>query len=140
MISKEIEILIKHRLEQAQEALDDAKYLLDGNRSPQSIVNRSYYAMFYAALALLQKISKAPSKHSGVISIFDQEYVMRGAFGKELSKDFHKAFELRQSIDYRIIKPISAEQANQIWHKAVNFVQAVQHYFSRELDPSKFSV
>lgn len=43
---KDIEILIKHRLDQAQEALDDAKYLIDGNRSPQSIVNRSYYAMF----------------------------------------------------------------------------------------------
>jgi hypothetical protein len=39
---EEIEILIKHRLEQAREALDDAKYLIDGNRSPQSIVNRSY--------------------------------------------------------------------------------------------------
>ena len=33
---EEIEILIKHRLEQAREALDDAKYLIDGNRSPQS--------------------------------------------------------------------------------------------------------
>jgi uncharacterized protein (UPF0332 family) len=50
--------------------------------------------MFYAALALLQKISKAPSKHSGVISLFDKEFVMRGVFEKELSKDFHKAFEL----------------------------------------------
>ena len=38
--SKEIEILIKHRLEQAQEALDDAKFLIDGNRSPRSIVDR----------------------------------------------------------------------------------------------------
>jgi uncharacterized protein (UPF0332 family) len=82
--SKEIEILIEHRLEQAQEALDDAKYLIDGNRSPQSIINRSYYAMFYAALALLQKASKAPSKHSGVISLFDKEFVMKGTFEKEL--------------------------------------------------------
>jgi len=49
----DIKILIRYRLEQAQVALDDAKYLLDGGRSPQSIVNRSYYAMFYAALALL---------------------------------------------------------------------------------------
>ena len=40
MKSKEIEILIKHRLEQAQEALDDAKFLIDGNRSPRSIVDR----------------------------------------------------------------------------------------------------
>jgi uncharacterized protein (UPF0332 family) len=137
MKSKEIEILIKHRLEQARQALDDAKYLIDGNRSPQSIVNRSYYAMFYAALALLQKISKAPSKHSGVISLFDKEFVMRGIFEKDLSKDFHKAFELRQSIDYKIIKPIPTEQANQIWQKAAHFVQAVQHYFSRELDHSE---
>ena len=137
MKSKEIEILIKHRLEQAQETLDDAKYLIDGNRSPQSIVNRSYYAMFYAALALLQKISKAPSKHSGVISLFDKEFVMRGVFEKELSKDFHKAFELRQSIDYQIIKPISTDKANEIWQKAVNFVQAIEHYLIREINNSK---
>jgi uncharacterized protein (UPF0332 family) len=135
--SKEIEILIKHRLEQAQEALDDAKYLIDGNRSPQSIINRSYYAMFYAALALLQKISKAPSKHSGVISLFDKEFVMRSIFEKELSKDFHKAFELRQSTDYKIIKPISTDKADEIWQKAVNFVQAVEHYLIREINNSK---
>jgi uncharacterized protein (UPF0332 family) len=135
--SKEIEILIKHRLEQAQEALDDAKYLIDGNRSLQSIINRSYYAMFYAALALLQKISKAPSKHSGVISLFDKEFVMRGIFEKELSKDFHKAFELRQSADYKITKPISADKANQMWQKAVKFVQALKLYLNREINNSK---
>ena len=137
MKSKEIEILIKHRLEQAQEALDDAKYLIDGNRSPQSIINRSYYAMFYAALALLQKISKAPSKHSGVISLFDKEFVMKGIFEKELSKDFHKAFELRQSTDYKIIKPISTDKANQISQKAEKFVQAIKHYLNREITNSK---
>jgi len=80
----EIEILIKYRLEQAKAALDDAKYLIDGSRSPQSIINRSYYAMFYAALALLQKISKTPSKHSGVISLFDKEFVMKGIFTKKI--------------------------------------------------------
>ena len=125
---KDIEILIKHRLEQAQEALGDAKYLIDGNRSPQSIVNRSYYAMFYAALALLQKISKAPSKHAGVISLFDKEFVMKGIFDKSLSKDFHRAFELRQSVDYKIIKPITAGKANEIWQKAVKFVEALEIY------------
>lgn len=115
MKSKEIEILIMHRLEQAQQALDDAKYLIDGDRSPQSIVNRSNYEMFYATLALLQKISKTPSKHSRVISLFDKEFVMKGIFEKELSKDFHKAFELRQSVDYRIIKPISIDKSTAIW-------------------------
>jgi len=130
--NKEIEILIKHRLEQAHEALDDAKYLIDGNRSPQSIVNRSYYAMFYATLALLQKIAKVPTKHSGVISLFDREFVMKGIFDKSLSKDFHRAFELRQSVDYKIIKPIPTVKANEIWQKADNFVQSVEHYLTNE--------
>ena len=50
--------LITYRLEQARNALDGAKFLLDGKRSPQSIINRSYYAMFYAALALLKKSAR----------------------------------------------------------------------------------
>ena len=132
MKNKEIEILIKHRLDQAHEALDDAKYLIDGNRSPQSIVNRSYYAMFYATLALLQKIAKVPTKHSGVISLFDREFVMKGIFDKSLSKDFHRAFELRQSVDYKIIKPIPTVKANEIWLKADNFVQSVEQYLINE--------
>ena len=132
MKHKEIEILVKHRIEQAREALDDAKYLIDGNRSPQSIVNRSYYAMFYVALALLQMISRAPSKHSGVISLFDKEFVIKGIFDKALSRDFHRAFELRQSVDYKIIKPISNDKAEEIWQKAVNFVNAIEKYLIME--------
>jgi len=58
MKKEEIATLVKYRLEQAQITLADARFLLDGNRSPQSIVNRSYYAMFYAALALMQNIGR----------------------------------------------------------------------------------
>jgi len=126
--SEEIVSLIKYRLEQAQTALDDAKFLLDGNRSPQSIVNRAYYAMFFAALALLQKIGKAPSKHSGVISIFDTEFVLKDIFPKELSKTFHKAFELRQVSDYKTFKPISKEKAEETLNNAVRFVEAIKKY------------
>lgn len=64
-MSDELAALVQYRLEQAFAALNDAKYLLDGCRSPHSIVNRAYYAMFYAALALLQKAGKIPSKHAG---------------------------------------------------------------------------
>ena len=71
MSREEIQALVNYRLEQAQTALEDGKFLLEGGRSLQSIVNRTYYAMFYAALALLQKIGKVPSKHTGVISLFD---------------------------------------------------------------------
>jgi uncharacterized protein (UPF0332 family) len=124
--------LIIYRLEQAQSALDDAKYLLDGKRSPQSIINRSFYAMFYAALALLQKIGKVPSKHAGVISLFDTEFALKGLFPKELSKDFHKAFELRQLSDYKVSESFSPEKANEIWEKAFRFVDSVRKYLISE--------
>ena len=128
MKPEETEVLVSYRLEQAQTALDDAKYLMEGERSSQSIINRSYYAMFYAAIALLQKIGKIPSKHAGVISLFDTEFVKKGIFQKELSKDFHKAFELRQASDYRTTKTLKREQAEQIWSKAIHFVQAIRDY------------
>ena len=128
MKPEETEVLITYRLEQAQTALDDARYLLDGKRSAQSIINRSYYAMFYASIALLQKIGKIPSKHAGVISLFDREFVKKGIFPKALSKDFHKAFELRQVSDYRTSKLLKKEQAEQIWSKAVHFVDSIKIY------------
>ncbi len=112
-------MLIKYRLEQAQTALDDARYLLEGQRSPQGIINRSYYGMFYAAIALLQKIGKIPSKHAGVISIFDTEFVKKGIFPKQLSKDFHRAFELRQISDYRTTRTPKKDQAEEVLSKAV---------------------
>lgn len=130
MKDEEISSLIKYRLEQAQVALDDAKFLLEGKRSPQSIINRSFYAMFYAALALLQKIGKVPSKHTGVISLFDTEFALKGIFPKKLSRDFHKAFELRQVTDYKIIEPLSVKNAEETWNKAIHFVEAVKNYLS----------
>ncbi|MEW6418879.1 MAG: HEPN domain-containing protein [Nitrospirota bacterium] len=130
MKEKYIVTLIKHRLEEAQTALDDAQFLLDGNRGPQSILNRAYYAMFYAVLALLQKIGKVPSKHTGVISLFDTEFVLKGIFPKEFSKDFHKAFELRQASDYKTFKPISKEKAETTLNKAKEFVEAIRKYLT----------
>jgi uncharacterized protein (UPF0332 family) len=128
MKADHIGVLVKHRLEQAGTALEDARFLLDGERSPQSIINRSYYAMFYAVLALLQTIDKVPSKHAGVISLFDREFVLKNQFPKELSKDLHKAFELRQVADYKAIEPTSIEKAEDLLNKADRFVKAIREY------------
>ncbi|GAB4421232.1 MAG: HEPN domain-containing protein [Thermodesulfovibrionales bacterium] len=133
MKNEEIASLIRYRLEQAQTAINDAKFLLEGKRSPQSIVNRAYYAMFYSVLALLQNIGKVPSKHTGVISLFDTEFVLKGIFPKELSKNFHKAFELKQVSDYKTFKPISKEKAEETLKNAVHFVEVVTKYFSEQV-------
>lgn len=128
MTAPESAPLVRYRLEQANAALDDAKFLLDGNRSPHSIVNRAYYAMFYAALALLQSTGRTASKHAGVISIFDTEFVQKGIFPRQLSREFHKAFELRQVSDYRVLESPTKEQAEEAWNSAARFVAAVKRH------------
>ncbi len=128
MKDRTVVTLVRYRLDQAEAALDDARFLLEGNRTPNSIVNRAYFAMFYAALALLQDIEKVPSRHAGVISLFDIEFVQKGVFARELSQDFHKAFELRQVSDYRALQPPSREQAEETWNNAARFVAAVKKH------------
>ena len=44
--------LVRYRLSQSQDMLDDASLLLERGRW-RSAVNRAYYAVFYAGLALL---------------------------------------------------------------------------------------
>jgi len=122
--------LVAYRLEQAQVALDDARYLLDGQRSPQSIVNRAYYAMFYAVLALLQKAGKIPSKHTGVIGLFDTQFVVSGILPRELSRDLHKAFALRQVSDYRITEPLTRGKAEDVLTGAGRFVEAIRQHIA----------
>lgn len=131
MKEDEIQTLTQYRLEQARTALNDARFLLEGFRSPQSIVNRAYYAMFYAALALLQKIGKIPSKHIGVISLFDTEFVLKGLFSKEFSRNFHKAFELRQVSDYRVMERLTHLKAEETLTKANDFVKAIETYLDK---------
>jgi uncharacterized protein (UPF0332 family) len=46
-------LLTLHRLQQAAESLREARYLFAGEQSLRSVVNRMYYGMFYAVLALL---------------------------------------------------------------------------------------
>ncbi len=60
MKEENIKALMSYRLEQADESLQAAKILLDQGLTRPS-VNRAYYAMFYAVLALLSiELSSAP--------------------------------------------------------------------------------
>jgi len=99
MTTANVKALVDYRLEQADESLEAARILL-GQDLTRPSVNRSYYAMFYAVLALLAARKQETSKHSGAISLFDREFVKTGIFPKELSRWLHGAFDLRQRTDY----------------------------------------
>jgi uncharacterized protein (UPF0332 family) len=118
--------LIQYRLDSAQEMLRDARLLKDNGGSPVSIVNRAYYAVFYAALALLVTADVEPNKHAGVLAKFDELFIRQGMFPKEMSKILHHAFDMRQAGDYQKSKVITEEQAAEVLISAEKFVRTIQ--------------
>lgn len=122
--------LIQYRMERAHESLSDARLMLTQKGSHASIVNRAYYAMFYAALALLITIDRGSSKHQGVIALFDENFIKTNVFPKELGKLFHRAFDMRQSGDYRDMLVVTEQQAADAVNAAERFISAIEEKLS----------
>jgi len=108
-------------------------FLLSGKKSPRSIINRTYYAMFYAVLALLVFEAFSSSKHSGVLAYFNKRYIRDGIFPVELGRSVNKAFELRQSGDYREYVELTYEQVELLIEEAKVFVKEVNAYLEHNV-------
>lgn len=122
--------IIKYRLQQADESLKDADILLSSGGTFRSVINRSNYGMFYSVLALIAKKGIGTSKHYGVLSLFDKDFVKPGIFTKEMSKLFHRSFHLRQDSDYSEFTIISKEETNEILDGAKEFVNRVKSHLA----------
>ncbi|MBI4723025.1 MAG: HEPN domain-containing protein [Candidatus Stahlbacteria bacterium] len=84
--------------------------------------------MFYAVLALFLNadISLKTSKHIGVISIFDKEFVHTGKIDKHYSKILHRMFEVRQEGDYKELVELSLEDAAEFVKLAEEFIEEIK--------------
>jgi len=124
------ETLFLYRLKQAEETLTDAEKMLSNNLSPRSITNRAYYTMFYARLALFLKtgMNIKTSKHTGVISLFDKEFVKTGKFDKYYSKILHQMFDARLEGDYKELIEIPCEDAEEHIKLARKFLQKTKEF------------
>jgi len=120
--------LALYRIQQADESLDEARFLFEGSKSPRSIINRAYYSMFYAILSLLVFEPFSSSKHSGVISYFNRHFIKRGVFPLELGRAVNKAFDLRQRGDYREQVNLTADQAEPFLDWARKLIDSVKKY------------
>lgn len=123
--------LIQLRLKQAQETIEEAEILLAAGAFRGS-VNRAYYAMFYSvqALALLKQMPI--SKHTGNVSFFDKEFVKPGIFAPELSKAFHRAFDLRQKSDYKEYEIPDQATAVELVTSSQKFLRAIHDYLAAQ--------
>lgn len=116
--------LVNFRIERAKDTLRDAKVMFE-KASLFSTVNRIYYSIFYGVIALLLTKGLSSSKHSGVRSIFNREFVKKGLVGKEFGEFYNKMFEFRQKGDYGDFAEFEKERVASWLKKAEEFIFAI---------------
>ncbi len=118
-------------LNQAHHMLTVAAHNLD-NSFYASAINRAYYAVFYAANAMISTQGLARSKHSGVIGAFRQVFVKSGIIEAEYSHIYGRVMDDRHLGDYEIKVPVTPDEAARDLEDARRFVNRVETYLRGE--------
>ena len=69
-------------------AVEASRTLHTADEYPGFVISRAYYAMFYAATAVLHNNGKSYSSHAAVISAFGKDIVHAGHVPQELQRHF----------------------------------------------------
>src|SRR5512136_1850816 len=99
---------IENYIQGARRALRTARLVLDDGDHMSSI-NRSHYAAFYAANALLATLGLQRSKHSAVRAVLHQRFVKPGLIEAEYGSLYDRLFERRIKSDYEIMQVYERE-------------------------------
>lgn len=114
---------IRELLDKARRSLHAAERLLrDGDYD--FAVSRAYYAMFYAARALLLTKDIRRSKHAGLIAAFNEHFIQSGELPGHFFLALRDAFENRAEGDYGLAV-ISEEQARAGIASAREFIDGI---------------
>ncbi|MEW6367498.1 MAG: HEPN domain-containing protein [Acidobacteriota bacterium] len=120
---------IRQDLACSRDELDAARILLRERKYRQAL-SRAYYAVFYAAVAVLESKGIRRAKHSGVQSAFGQSFVKDGIIEPEYSDIYARVRESRELSDYERGFVPPAELATEKIDEAEKFVARMERYLS----------
>lgn len=117
-------------LVKALDSIESAEALLEIDKA-EFAAGRAYYAMFYAAEALLYEKGLQFSQHGRVIAAYGKEF----AKTKELDPKYHRwlriPFDTRIAGDYDVDTGISKSIAGELINQAREFLEAAQAYIKK---------
>jgi uncharacterized protein (UPF0332 family) len=129
-VKPELVKLARHRLGRAKAAFSEGNHLMKA-KAFMGAVNRFYYAAFYGARALLALRELDSSRHSGVISLFQAQFVKPGLFATDKAKALPRAFEKRQKSDYGDFSTVTATEAQSIRKEVKEFLTTCEQLLDR---------
>ena len=127
MDNNEIEILANYRLEQSKENLEEAEALYNITKY-KGASNRAYYSIFHAIKAILALEETDFKKHSSVIAYFNNEYISKEIFSKELGKRVSEARFFREKSDYVDFYIVTKEECQKQIETAKLMIKNAEDY------------
>jgi uncharacterized protein (UPF0332 family) len=109
----------------AQEALRATATLLAAG-FPDFAAARAYYAVFYAASALLLEEGKTFRSHRGVVALIHRAYVKSGRLPVDMGRILSTLSDLRSVGDYGGAAHVSHTEATIALSEAQQFLEAVR--------------
>lgn len=119
--------LIKYRLDQADETIEDVRILIENNRF-RAAINRIYYGMFYSLLALGIKNEFETSKHAQLIGWFNKSFINEGLIDTKYGKIINKAFNRRTKGDYDIYIDFDKDTVIEMYNEMQDFITKIKKY------------
>ena len=92
------------------------------------VANRAYYAIFYAANAVLATRGLQRSKHPGVLAAFRDIFVKSGEIEASYIRDYEETMRRRHLSDYDLNAAISADFVRVGLEAAQRFTSRIEHY------------
>lgn len=124
------ESLIKYRLEQANETILDVELLVE-NKRLRSAINRIYYGMFYALLALGTAHQFETSKHAQLIGWFNKNFIHKGIINSKYGKIINKAFNRRTKGDYDTFVEFEENIVYEMLNEMKDFISEISSFIHK---------
>ncbi|MDH7485978.1 MAG: HEPN domain-containing protein [Anaerolineae bacterium] len=116
---------VQRWMDKAHSSLKAAETLIEDMLFAEAI-SRAYYAMFYAAKALLLRDGVDVSSHSAVVAAVGRVYVKDGRLDSAYHKLLIEGFDWRQKSDYDVYWTVDRYRAERCWHNAQQFVGKIE--------------
>jgi len=126
-VEEERKRIIAAYLTRSHEDIDTAR-LLFANGKYKVALTRAYYAIFYAASAMLLSEGIKRSRHSGVQSAFGQSFIKPGVIEAEYSGIYGAVRDARELSDYELWFMPAEEFTETIIADADRFVARMERY------------
>ncbi|HUU13551.1 MAG TPA: HEPN domain-containing protein [Terriglobia bacterium] len=108
----------------------EAGQLLLSEGFMEDAASEAYYAMFYAAKAILVNAGQKATQHKHVVRKFQQLFVVTGRIQNKYYDALEEALKLRHFADYEtdLSYPVPSEEASTSLGKATEFVVMAEEF------------